>query len=83
MDEAQFSEEVMHNKEAGSRHASQETVKNLIKQSQEAKQRAYCPYSKFGVGAALLTLDNHVFTGTVHGKLCLQIVRVWVSENIW
>lgn len=48
----------------------QETIDSLIAQSQEAKTKAYCPYSSFRVGAALLTLDNSVFTG----KLC-EILR--------
>lgn len=51
----------------------QETIKKLIHQSQEAKKQAYCPYSKFRVGAALLGADDSVFTGKVHVKL----VNVW------
>uniref|UniRef100_A0A3Q1JUH9 cytidine deaminase n=1 Tax=Anabas testudineus TaxID=64144 RepID=A0A3Q1JUH9_ANATE len=46
----------------GSKHLPQEIVK-LISQAQEAKKQAYCSYSNFRVGAALLTQDNHVFTG--------------------
>uniref|UniRef100_A0A3Q2ZT88 Cytidine deaminase n=2 Tax=Kryptolebias marmoratus TaxID=37003 RepID=A0A3Q2ZT88_KRYMA len=42
---------------------SEEMTKNLILQSQEAKKRSYCPYSKFRVGAALMTSDNSVITG--------------------
>ncbi|CAL1546381.1 unnamed protein product [Lymnaea stagnalis] len=38
-------------------------VESLIKKSHEAKLLAYCPYSKFQVGAALLTTDGKVFTG--------------------
>lgn len=38
-------------------------VKELIGRSLEAKKFAYCPYSKFRVGAALLTHDGTVFTG--------------------
>lgn len=35
----------------------------LIKKACEARQRAYVPYSHFGVGAALETADGHVFLG--------------------
>ena len=51
-----------------SRGLSQETVEMLIRRSQEAKKQAYCPYSKFRVGAALLTLDNSVITGELRVK---------------
>ncbi|HHV38083.1 MAG TPA: cytidine deaminase [Tepidimicrobium sp.] len=35
----------------------------LIKKALEARQRSYSPYSKFRVGAALLTEDGRIFTG--------------------
>uniref|UniRef100_A0AAY4CW16 Cytidine deaminase n=1 Tax=Denticeps clupeoides TaxID=299321 RepID=A0AAY4CW16_9TELE len=38
-------------------------VKALIQRSQKAKDFAYCPYSKFRVGAAVLTVDGSFFTG--------------------
>ncbi|XP_016094440.1 cytidine deaminase-like [Sinocyclocheilus grahami] len=38
-------------------------TKDLIQKSLEARKFAYCPYSKFRVGAALLTHDGMVFTG--------------------
>ncbi|KAM9813948.1 LOW QUALITY PROTEIN: cytidine deaminase-like [Neosynchiropus ocellatus] len=41
----------------------QDVVMKLIGESQEAKIHAYCRYSKFRVGAALLTSDDRVFTG--------------------
>ena len=75
MDQVKFGREMLHIKDhQGSRHVSQDTVKKLIHQSQEAKEQAYCPYSKFRVGAALLTRDNCVITGKVHVKVCLWIV---------
>jgi len=39
------------------------TNQELIKRAEEMKQRAYIPYSKFPVGAALLSTDGTVFTG--------------------
>ena len=38
-------------------------INDLITKSSEAKQRAYCPYSNFRVGAALLAQDGTIFTG--------------------
>ncbi|XP_068772503.1 cytidine deaminase isoform X2 [Struthio camelus] len=35
----------------------------LLQRSREAKAAAYCPYSRFPVGAALLTASGHVFSG--------------------
>lgn len=76
----QVNGEVVCNTE--SRHTSQETVKRLIRQSQEAKKKAYCPYSNFRVGAALLTLDNCVFTGNREQQLldCRPGLNVWFES---
>ena len=38
-------------------------IELLIKEAKEARENAYCPYSKFKVGAALLTKDGKIFTG--------------------
>lgn len=38
-------------------------IKALIDKALEAKKMAYVPYSKFHVGAALLTRSGKVFTG--------------------
>lgn len=37
---------------------------NLIEAACQARQRAYAPYSKFLVGAALATADGQIFTGS-------------------
>lgn len=37
--------------------------KELIKKALEAQQKAYVPYSKFKVGAALIAEDGKIFTG--------------------
>ncbi|MFA5044024.1 MAG: cytidine deaminase [Kiritimatiellia bacterium] len=37
--------------------------KNLIKQAVAAMRRAYAPYSRFRVGAALLTREGRIFQG--------------------
>ncbi|XP_054472257.1 cytidine deaminase b [Anoplopoma fimbria] len=73
MDQVEFSGGLMHIKDHSSGHLSQETVKKLIQKSQEAKQQAYCPYSNFRVGAALLTLDNCVITGCNVENACYNL----------
>ncbi|MBV9123540.1 MAG: cytidine deaminase [Planctomycetes bacterium] len=35
----------------------------LLKAARQASSRAYCPYSNFPVGAAVLTADGRVFEG--------------------
>ena len=35
----------------------------LIAAALAAREHSYCPYSGYSVGAALLTVDNRVFTG--------------------
>jgi cytidine deaminase len=39
------------------------TPGRLIKAAAAASRKAYCPYSRFRVGAAVLTDDNRIFTG--------------------
>lgn len=39
------------------------TDAQLIRDAADAARHAYCPYSSFPVGAALLTRDGRVFTG--------------------
>ncbi len=38
-------------------------VKKLIEEARKAKEKAYAEYSKFKVGAALLTKSGKIFTG--------------------
>lgn len=38
-------------------------TKELIQKALDAKEKAYVPYSKFHVGAALMTEDNEIYTG--------------------
>ncbi|KAM6109043.1 cytidine deaminase [Pterocles gutturalis] len=40
-----------------------ESLQLLLRRSQEAKNCAYCPYSRFPVGAALLTAGGEIFSG--------------------
>ncbi|KAM4588611.1 cytidine deaminase-like [Odontesthes bonariensis] len=73
MDGVKSSRGVADIENPSSRHLSQETVEMLIRRSQEAKEKAYCPYSNFRVGAALLTLDNSVFTGCNVENACYNL----------
>ena len=38
--------------------------KKLIKNALEAREKAYCPYSNFKVGAAILFEDGKIYTGS-------------------
>ena len=40
-----------------------EEFKNLINEAEKARKRAYTPYSKFQVGAAVLCADSKIFSG--------------------
>ncbi|MGJ7912174.1 cytidine deaminase [Neobacillus sp. LXY-1] len=39
------------------------TIEQLIEEAKKAREKAYVPYSKFGVGAALLTTDGTLYHG--------------------
>ncbi|MEH7549162.1 cytidine deaminase [Neobacillus vireti] len=38
-------------------------IEQLMEEAKKARNKAYVPYSKFGVGAALLTTDGKVYHG--------------------
>ncbi|XP_018024672.1 cytidine deaminase [Hyalella azteca] len=42
---------------------TEEEIERLVGAAKEARQRAHCPYSKFAVGAALLTEDGNIVQG--------------------
>ncbi len=40
-----------------------EEYKKLVKEAEKARKKAYTPYSKFKVGAAVLSVDGKIFSG--------------------
>ena len=42
---------------------TEHAIADLIDHARRASAQAYCPYSKFPVGAAVLTEDGRIFTG--------------------
>ncbi|MBK9334810.1 MAG: cytidine deaminase [Ignavibacteria bacterium] len=58
----------------------------LIEYSIKARKFSYSPYSKFSVGAAVLTKDNKIFTGAniecASYSLCICAERVAYSKAV-
>ncbi|XP_060766831.1 cytidine deaminase b [Neoarius graeffei] len=65
-------QELLHELTRGS-NINSSGVKELIRHSLEAKNFAYCPYSKFRVGAALVAHDGKVFTGCNVENACYNL----------
>jgi cytidine deaminase len=62
-----------------------ETVKQLMRKAVAARQKAYAPYSKFNVGAALLLEDDEIVTGNNQENaaypagLCAERVAIYYA----
>ena len=62
---------------------------NLIRRAKEARELAYAPYSRYQVGAAVLTEDGQIFSGSnienaaYPSSLCAERVAIFkaVSEG--
>ncbi len=69
---------------------SDETRRKLVAAAQEARNRAYAPYSNYHVGAALLTSNGEVITGcnienaAYSPTICAERVAVFkaISEGM-
>uniref|UniRef100_A0A0B6ZAD7 Cytidine deaminase n=1 Tax=Arion vulgaris TaxID=1028688 RepID=A0A0B6ZAD7_9EUPU len=61
-------------------------VDALVRKSHEAKQFAYCPYSNFRVGAALLAKDGTIYTGcnveNASYPLCVCAERTAIQKAV-
>ena len=42
---------------------TKEEIKTLINTAMKMREKAYCPYSNYSVGAALLSADGEIFVG--------------------
>lgn len=68
---------------------SEEQKKQLLAAAVEAQKKAYCPYSHYAVGAAVLMEDGRIFTGcnvenaAYPSGLCAERVAIFkaVSEG--
>ena len=63
------------------------SVKDLMDKAIEAKQKAYAPYSKFKVGAALLLENGKIITGNNQENaaypsgMCAERVAIWKASS--
>uniref|UniRef100_A0A8C9FTD8 CMP/dCMP-type deaminase domain-containing protein n=1 Tax=Pavo cristatus TaxID=9049 RepID=A0A8C9FTD8_PAVCR len=64
-----------------------ECLQLLLRRCREAKDCAYCPYSRFPVGAALLTAGGEIFSGwhllRVFGNLFVSFFLGGVECLLW
>ncbi|XP_061197099.1 cytidine deaminase-like isoform X1 [Saccostrea echinata] len=60
--------------------------KDLVKAAVKAKDKAYCPYSNFHVGASILTSNDQIFTGVnvenASYGLCVCAERVAIMNAV-
>ena len=63
-----------------------ETILRLLEVAREVRLRAYAPYSKYQVGAAVLGNDNHIYGGcnveNASYGLCNCAERVAIAASI-
>ena len=65
------------------------TNEKLMEFAKKSKERSYCPYSHFSVGAALLTKGGKIYTGanienaSYPATICAERVAIFkaISEN--
>jgi cytidine deaminase len=60
-------------------------IQNLLPAARQSREAAYAPYSKFKVGAALLTADGQIFTGcnienaSFGATMCAERVAIFAA----
>lgn len=52
--------------------ARADKIKELVSKCLQAREKAYCPYSRFPVGAAILTADGAIVTGKMAPETSLN-----------
>ncbi len=65
-------------------------IPNLIEKAKEAQKNSYAPFSHFHVGAAVLTEDGRIFTGTnveppvMNLGICAERLAIYkgISEGV-
>lgn len=60
-----------------------ECLQLLLRRCREAKDCAYCPYSRFPVGAALLTASGEIFSGETSPWGCGMVARLGAGGLLW
>lgn len=50
-------------RDTDSNEDSVDPIESLLKESEEAQEKAYCPYSEFPVGCAILGDNGEIYTG--------------------
>ena len=62
-------------------------LKNLMIIAMEARNYAYCPYSNYSVGAAILCKDGRIITGrpgrswgSISRSVCLIPLSMWIRR---
>ena len=64
----------------------QQQIDDLIERAVSARQNAYAPYSKFKVGAAVLTTDETVYSGcnveNASYGLCICAERTAICSSV-
>jgi len=61
--------------------------RDVIAAATQARERAYAPYSRFAVGAAVLTAQGHVITGcnienaSLGLTVCAERVAIWKAVS--
>jgi cytidine deaminase len=53
----------MADESAGTALIADDLIRTLVERARRARHRAYCPYSRFAVGAAALTTDGSIYVG--------------------
>lgn len=68
---------MIHETEYGYFLYAAKDIQDLVHAAIKAKDNAYCPYSEFKVGSAVLTDDGQIFSGKVNMLATAHIKGIW------